>query len=152
MRTFTRMFTGVRRRGLLLLALVLTLAFVGAGLSASTATRYKGKVKGGGALSFRTTTRSVTGWKASTSPLCVALAAGSSMVKVYLIRGLPAAKLKANGAFKINYHGPFSTYITVAGKVKGKKASGRINLHYTLTQGTVVYACQQKATWTAKKS
>ena len=120
-------------------------------MSAAASTSYKGKIKGAGKLSFRTTATSVVGFKASASPLCVSLAAGSSMVKVYLVRLQSPTKLK-NGRFTINFHGPSSTYITVTGKVKGKNASGRINLHYTLTNGTVIYACQQKATWTAKKS
>jgi hypothetical protein len=148
--TFTRAFSVFGRRALLLVALALALALVGTALSASSGAKYRGKVKGGGALSFRTTATKVIGFKASTSPLCISVAAASSMVKVYLIRGLPSAKLK-NGHFKINYHGPFSTYITVTGKIKGKKASGRINFHYTLTNGTVIYACQQKATWKAKR-
>jgi hypothetical protein len=59
-------------------------------------------------------------------------------------------KLK-NGRFTITFKGPSSTYITVTGRVKGKSASGRINIHYTLTNGMVIYACQQKTTWTAKK-
>lgn len=133
----------------LLVALVLTLILVGTALSAAASTSYKGKIKGAGKLSFRTTATSVVRFKASASPLCVSLAAGSSMVKVYLVRLQSPTKLK-NGRFTINFHGPSSTYITVTGKVKGKNASGRINLHYTLTNGTVIYACQQKATWTAK--
>jgi hypothetical protein len=130
-------------------ALVLTLILVGTALSAAASTSYKGKIKGAGKLSFRTTATSVVGFKASASPLCVSVA--GSMVKVYLVRLQSPTKLK-NGRFTINFHGPSSTYITVTGKVKGKTASGRINLHYTLTNGTVIYACQQKATWTAKKS
>jgi hypothetical protein len=59
-------------------------------------------------------------------------------------------KLK-NGRFTITFKGPSSTYITVTGRVEGKSASGRINIHYTLINGMVIYACQQKTTWTAKK-
>ena len=151
MHTFRRTLTGFRHRALLLVALALALAVVGTAISASTSTSYKGKVKGGGALSFRTTATSVVGFKASTSPLCISVAAASSMVKIYFVR-LQTPKPLKNGHFTINYHGPFSTYITVTGTVKGKSASGRINLHYTLTNGTVIYACQQKATWTAKKA
>jgi len=149
--TLRCVFTRFGRRVPLLVALVLTLILVGTALSAAASTSYKGKIKGAGKLSFRTTATSVVGFKASASPLCVSLAAGSSMVKVYLVRLQSPKKLK-NGRFTINFHGPSSTYITVTGKVKGKNASGRINLHYTLTNGTVIYACQQKATWTAKKS
>ena len=151
MYTLRCVFTRFGRRVPLLVALVLTLILVGTALSAAASTSYKGKIKGAGKLSFRTTATSVVGFKASASPLCVSLAAGSSMVKVYLVRLQSPTKLK-NGRFTINFHGPSSTYITVTGKVKGKNASGRINLHYTLTNGTVIYACQQKATWTAKKS
>ena len=150
MHTFTRMLASFRRRALLLVALVLALAVAGSALSASTSTSYKGKVKGGGALSFRTTATSVVGFKASASPLCISVAAASSMVKIYFVR-LQSPKPLKNGHFTINFHGPSSTYITVTGTVKGKSASGRINLHYTLTSGTTIYACQQKATWTAKK-
>lgn len=149
MHTFIRMPTGLRRRVPLLVALVLALILVGVALPASASTSYKGKVKGGGALSFRTTATSVVGFKASTSPVCVSVAAGSSMVKIYFVR-LQSPKPLKNGRFTINYHGPSSTYITVTGTVKGKSASGRINLHYTLTSGMTIYACQQKATWTAK--
>ena len=149
MHTFIRMPTGFKRRTPLLVALVLALILVGVALSASASTSYKGKVKGGGALSFRTTATSVVGFKASTSPVCVSVAAGSSMVKIYFVR-LQSPKPLKNGRFTINYHGPSSTYITVTGTVKGKSASGRINLHYTLTSGMTIYACQQKATWTAK--
>jgi hypothetical protein len=148
--TFKRGFLALKQRALIIVVLVLALALAGGVLAASSATKYKGMVKGGGQLSFQATPTQVTGFKASTSPVCVSVAAASSMVKVYLIRGLPSAKL-TNGHFTINYHGPFSTYITVTGTVKGNSASGRINLHYTLTQGTVIYACQQKAAWTAKK-
>ncbi len=151
MHTFTHALAGLRRHVSLLVALVLTLAVVGTAISASASTSYKGKVKGGGALSFRTTATSVVGFKASTSPVCVSVAAASSMVKIYFVRLQSPTPLK-KGHFTINFHGPSSTYITVTGTVKGKSASGRINLHYTLTNGTVIYACQQKATWTAKAS
>ena len=149
MHTFIRMPKGFRRRATLLVALVLALILVGVALPASASTSYKGKVKGGGALSFRTTATSVVGFKASTSPVCVSVAAGSSMVKIYFVR-LQSPKPLKNGRFTINYHGHSSTYITVTGTVKGKSASGRINLHYTLTSGMTIYACQQKATWTEK--
>ncbi|HEY4975878.1 MAG TPA: hypothetical protein VII05_00825 [Gaiellaceae bacterium] len=151
MHTFRRTLTGFRRRALLLVALALALAVVGTAISASTSTSYKGQVKGGGALSFRTTTTSVVGFKASTSPVCISVAAASSSVKIYFVR-LQSPKPLKNGHFTINYHGPSSTYITVTGTTKGNSASGRINLHYTLTSGTTIYACQQKATWTAKKA
>lgn len=151
MHTFRRVPTNARRRALPLVALVLALAAVGAAVAASASTSYKGTVKGGGALSFRTTPTSVVGFKASTSPVCLSVAAGSSTVKIYFVRLQSPTPLK-NGRFTINYHGPSSTYITVTGTVKGKSASGRINLHYTLTSGTVIYACQQKATWAAKTS
>lgn len=149
MHTFLRMPTGFKRRAPLLVALVLALILVGVALPASASTSYEGKVKGGGALSFRTTATSVVGFKASTSPVCVSVAAGSSMVKIYFVR-LQSPKPLKNGRFTINYHGPSSTYITVTGTVKGKSASGSINLHYTLTSGMTIYACQQKAAWTAK--
>lgn len=151
MHAFTRMLAGFGRHVRVIAVLVLALAVVGTALSASASTSYKGKVKGGGALSFRTTATSVVGFKASTSPVCVSLAAAGSMVKIYFVRLQSPTKLK-NGHFTINFHGPSSTYITVTGTVKGKSASGRINLHYTLTSGAVIYACQQKATWTAKKA
>jgi hypothetical protein len=140
---------GFRRHLRVVTVLVLALVVVGTAVSASTSTSYKGKVKGGGALNFRTTATSVVGFKASTSPVCVSVAAASSMVKIYFVRLQSPTPLK-NGRFTINYHGPSSTYITVTGTVKGKSASGRINLHYTLTSGMTIYACQQKATWTAK--
>jgi hypothetical protein len=149
MRVCTVTLGGFRRYLRVMTVLALALAVVGTAVSASESTSYKGKVKGGGALSFRTTATSVVGFKASTSPLCISVAAASSMVKIYFVRLQSPTPLK-NGHFTINFHGPSSTYITVTGTVKGKSASGRINLHYTLTNGTVIYACQQKATWTAK--
>jgi hypothetical protein len=148
--TFTRMAAGFRRRVPLLVAPVLALILVGAALSAAASTGYKGKIKGGGPLSFRTTATKVVGFKASASAVCTS-ASGGSMLKIYLVRLQSPTKLKKNGRFTINFHGPSSTYITVTGRVKGKKASGRINLHYTLLNGPALYACQQKASWTAKK-
>jgi len=148
---YTHMLVGLRRRVLVISALVLALAVVGTALSASTGAGYRGKVKSGGRLSFRTTATKVVGFKASVSPLCVSLAAGSSMLKVYLVRLQTPKKLK-NGHFKITFHGASSTFITVTGTIKGKSASGRIDVHYTLTSGTVIYACSQKTTWTARKT
>jgi hypothetical protein len=148
---FRRVIKGSSRRALLLVALVLALTLVGAALSAGASTSYKGKFKGGGQLSFRTTATSVVGFKGSASPLCISVAAGSSILKVYPVLLQSPTKLK-NGLFTINFKGPSSTYITVTGKVTGNSASGRINIHYTLTSGTTIYACQQKTTWTAKKA
>jgi hypothetical protein len=132
------------------MALVLALAVVGTAISASTSTSYKGQVKGGGALSFRTTATSVVGFKASTSPLCVSVAAGSSVLKVYPVL-LQAPKKMTNGHFTITFKGSSSTFITVTGTVKAKSAGGKIDVRYTTTIGTNIYACSQKTTWTAKK-
>jgi hypothetical protein len=148
---FRRVIKGSSRRALLLVALVLALTLVGAALSASASTSYKGQFKGGGKLSFRTTATSVVGFKGSASPLCISVATGSSILKVYPVLLQSPTKLKS-GRFTINFKGPSSTYITVTGKVTGSSASGRINIHYTLTSGTTIYACQQKTTWTAKKA
>jgi hypothetical protein len=136
------------RRLSVVIALVLALVLAASALAAGG--RYKGKVKSGGALSFRTTATSVVGFKASVSPVCTSVA--GSMVKIYLIRGLPKGSLK-NGHFTIKYHVPaFSTYVTVTGKVGSSSASGRINVHYTLLNGTVIYACQFKGPWSATKA
>ena len=70
MHTFIRMPKGFRRRAPLLVALVLALILVGVALPASASTSYKGKVKAGGTLSFRTTATSVVSFKAwPTRPL-----------------------------------------------------------------------------------
>ena len=144
----TPLRTVLRPRVFVLVALLLALAVVATASAAGTP--YKGKVKSGGQLSFRTTATSVVGFKASVSPVCISVAAGSSMVKIYFVRLQSPTPLK-NGHFKINYHGQSSTYITVTGAVTGASASGNINVHYTLTNGMVIYACQFKGPWTAKQ-
>jgi hypothetical protein len=148
--TFTRMFADFRRHALLLVALVLALAVVGTAVSASASTSYRGKVKSGGRLSFRTTATKVVGFKASVSPLCISVAAAKSILKVYPVLLQAPTKLK-KGHFKINFKGSGSTFITVTGTVKAKSASGRIHVHYTTTIGMDIYGCQQNTTWTAKK-
>ncbi len=130
---------------------VLALAVAGAAISASMSTSYRGTVKSGGKLSFRTTATSLVGFKASVSPLCVSVASGSSVIKVYPVLLQSPTKL-TKGHFKITFQGSSSTFITVTGSVKAKSASGRINVRYTTTIGTAIYACSSKTTWTAKKA
>lgn len=132
------------------MALALALFVVGTAVAASASTSYRGNVKSGGKLSVRTTATSVVGFKASVSPLCLSVASGGSVLKVYPVLLQSPTKL-ASGHFKINFHGSSSTYITVTGTVKAASASGKINVRYTTTIGMDIYACSSKTTWTAKK-
>ena len=141
---------GLRRHVSLLVALVLALTVIGAAVSASASTSYKGKVKAGGTLSFRTTATSVVGFKASPTVLCISLAPASSFIEVHYLPLQTKTPLKS-GHFKITYKGAFSTYVTVTGTVKGASASGKLDVRYTRTSGTTIYACSCKSTWTAKK-
>jgi hypothetical protein len=139
--------TALGRRICVLLALLLALAIVGAASGAGSL--YKGKVKAGGTLSFRTTATSVIGFKATPTVLCTSVA--GSLIEVHYLP-LQTKKPLKNGHFKITYKGAFSTYVTVTGTVKGATASGRLNLRYTKTSGMTIYACSCKSAWTAKKA
>lgn len=141
---------GLRRHVSLLVALVLALTVIGAAVSASASTSYKGKVKAGGTLSFRTTATSVVGFKAWPTVLCISVAPASSLLEVHYLPLQTKTPLKS-GHFKITYKGAFSTYVTVTGTVKGASASGKLDVRYTRTSGTTIYACSCKSTWTAKK-
>jgi hypothetical protein len=147
--TYTRTLAGFRRHLRVLAVLVLALAVVGTASAAGSL--YKGKVKAGGKLSFRTTATSVVGFKASPTVLCISVATGSSILEVHYLP-LQTKKPLKNGHFKITYKGPFSTYVTVTGTVKGASASGKLDLRYTKTSGTTIYACSCKSTWTARKA
>lgn len=149
MHAYTRIFAGFRRHVRVLAVLVLALAVVGAASAAGSL--YKGKVKAGGTLSFRATATSVVGFKASPTVPCISVATGSSILEVHYLPLQTKTPLK-NGHFTITYKGPSSTHVTVTGTVKGTSASGTLNLGYTKTSGTTIYACQCKTTWTAKKS
>ncbi|MGA9762745.1 MAG: hypothetical protein WBQ14_10000 [Gaiellaceae bacterium] len=151
MHTFTRLVAGSKHHATLLAVLVLALVVAGAAVSASVSTSYRGTVKSGGKLSFRTTATSVVGFKASVSPLCVSVASSSSILKVYPVL-LQSPKKLTKGHFTITFKGSSSTFITVTGTVKPSSASGRINVRYTTTIGTNIYACSSKTTWTAKKA
>jgi len=130
--------------------LVLALVVVGTAVSANASTSYRGNVKSGGKLSFHTTATSVVGFKTSVSALCVSVASGGSVLKVYPVLLQSPTKL-ASGRFKITFKGSSSTFITVTGSVKATSASGNINVRYTTTIGMDIYACSSKTTWTAKK-
>ncbi|MGD0273571.1 MAG: hypothetical protein ABSB96_07575 [Gaiellaceae bacterium] len=149
MHAYTLMLAGFRRHVRVLAALVLALAVVSTASAAGSL--YKGKVKAGGTLSFRTTATSVVGFKASPTVPCNSYATGSSFLEVHYLPLQTKTPLK-NGHFKITYKGPFSTHVTVTGTVKGASASGTLDLGYTKTSGTAIYACQCKSTWTAKKA
>jgi hypothetical protein len=144
------MLAGFRRHVLVIAALVLALALVGAAVSAAAGSSYRGKVKGGGKLTFRTTATSVVGFKTSVTVVCISVAAAKSNQKIYPVLLQSPTKLKS-GHFKINFKGPSSTFINVTGIVKAKSASGRIDVRYTSTIGMDIYACSSKGTWTAKK-
>ena len=148
MHAYTRMPASLRRHVRVLAVLVLALTVISTASAAGSL--YKGKVKAGGTLSFRTTATSVVGFKASPTVLCISVATGGSFIEVHYLP-LQTKKPLKNGHFTITFRGSSSTFITVTGTVKAKSASGKIDVRYTTTIGTNIYACSQKTTWTAKK-
>ena len=149
MKASASMLAVFRCRFRVIAVLVLALAIVGTASAAGSL--YKGKVKAGGTLSFRTTATSVVGFKASPTVLCLSVASGNSFIEVHYLPLQTKTPLK-NGHFKITYKGPSSTHVTVTGTVNGASASGKLDLGYTKTSGITIYACQCKSTWTAKKT
>ena len=149
MHAYVRMLTSFRRHVRVFALLVLALAVIGTASAAGSL--YKGKVKAGGKLSFRTTATSVVGFKAWPTVLCTSAAPPSSFIEVHYLP-LQTKKPLKNGYFKITFKGSFSTHGWVTGTVKRASASGKLNLWYTRTRGTTIYACRCVSTWTAKKT
>lgn len=151
-----RIFAGSRRRVLSFAALVLALVVAGAAVSASAGARYQGKTKQGPKVTFRTTATKVAGFKTSASTLCISAASAKTFSDIRLVN-LPSAPLK-KGHFKITFKIPtISLIITATGTVKGKSASGKLDVIYNKIRGLTpgglqdIYACFTKTTWKAKK-
>jgi hypothetical protein len=152
-----------RTRGravLLTTATALTLAAIG---QAAT-TRYQGKVKGAGPVSFRLTGSTVARFQASLSVACVSSSGGKN--ETYLLTPQRSAKLDKTGRFTLTYKnpklvgGPFPLYkidATVRGKVGKGQASGTLRVSYFKNQVVLgriqLIACNSgTASWTAKRN
>ena len=152
----SRMFAGIGRYVSVLVALVLVLAVVGAAVSATASTLYRGKTKQGPAVSFRTTATSVVGFKTSVSVPCSSVTTGSRVTDVRPV-SMPKSPL-TNGHFKITFKNPSNALvIVVKGTVTGASASGFVDVRYTKIIGTTstglmdIAGCYAKTTWTAKQ-
>lgn len=153
MRTGSRRFA--RYVGLLVL-LVLTLAVVGAAVSAVTSSRYSGKTKQGPKVSFRTTATSVIGFKTSVSVPCSSAVTGNRVTDIRPV-SMPNSPLR-NGHFTSTFKIPtIALVIVVKGTVNGKSASGSVDVRYTKVIGMTstglqdIAGCFAKTTWTAKR-
>jgi hypothetical protein len=136
--------------------LVLALAVVSAA-SASSGSHFSGKTKQHFVVSFRTTSKSVVGFKTSSSVLCRSVVTGASKLVIYPILLQSPYPLK-KASFTITFKGESSTKIVVTGLIKGGSASGKLNVSFSKTIGTTssglldIAACQLKTTWTARQT
>jgi hypothetical protein len=137
-------------------ALALVLAVVGAALSATASTQYRGKTKQGPKVSFHTTATSVVGFKTSVSVPCSSATTGNRLTDIRPV-SLPKSPLK-NGRFKITFKIPTNALVIIAkGTAKGGSASGFVDVRYTKIIGTTstglmdIAGCYAKTTWTAKQ-
>lgn len=129
--------------------------------SAATTSRYEGKVKGAGPVSFRLNGTSVARFRASVSVTCVSSSGGRS--EAYLLAVDKSAKLDRHGAFTLTYKqdkrpgGPFPLYkinATVKGKVGNKAASGTVTVTYYKQAGLglALMGCSTgNAKWSANR-
>ena len=119
---------------------------------------FKGKTNNGLPVTFKITSGKVHNFSATVHALCVSvLSPGTSHLDpvLHLITP-PPIKLASGGKFSADYKiKTNSTHAKVDGKVSGKKASGHYTLAYNKTDGAtsfgvlIIYACQEKGTWTA---
>jgi len=147
------------------LLVVVTAALLAVALAhAATTSRYVGKVKRAGPVSFRLAGKSVTQFRASVSVSCVSSSGGTS--ESYLLAPGKSAKLDKHGQFNLAFKqakrvgGPFPLYkinACVRGKVVGRSSSGTITVSYyknqLVTGRLTLVACNSgKAKWTAQRT
>jgi hypothetical protein len=126
-----------------------------AGPAAAGGTHYKGRTEQGPKVSFTAKPKSVSGFKTSSSALCVSVVTGRSVMDIYPVLLQSPVKLK-KGKFTIVYTGDDGLNITVTGKVTGSKAKGSLKIGYNKIIGSTstglldIAACLADTTWTAK--
>jgi hypothetical protein len=155
---------GRTHKRVIALLVVATAALLAVALAnAATTSRYDGKVKGAGSVSFRLTGKSVTQFRASVSVSCVSSSGGRS--ESYLLAPGKSAKLDKQGQFNLAFKqakrigGPFPLYkinARVRGKVVGRSSSGTVTVSYyknqLVTGRLTLVACNSgNAKWTAKR-
>ena len=147
--------------------------------TASATTRYEGKVRNAGPVSFRVSSGSVKRFQASMTVSCVSVAPARSAIEIYVIAPDASAKLGRNSQFTFKLNKPkqqfrdksgkvlqtlYSVKATVEGKVPGRSASGTAKVSYNkfwaaYNPGTGYYvftsaSCfsgKAKTPWTARR-
>ena len=130
--------------------------------AASSSSRYEGKVKGAGPVSFRLSGDSVQRFRASVSVTCASSSGGTH--ESYLVAPDRSARRDEHGRFTLEFKkakqvgGPFPLYkidASVHGNVNARSSSGTVRVTYyknQLVSGRLILtACGSgKANWTAK--
>lgn len=115
---------------------------------------YKGKTAQGPKVTFTATSSKVRDFRTSATVVCVSVATGRSVQEIYQVVLSGPATVKKH-RFQFVFDGPSSTLITVAGKVKGSRASGTLKVRYNKIigrspTGLDIAACVADADWAAK--
>ncbi|MGD0166764.1 MAG: hypothetical protein ABSC51_05665 [Gaiellaceae bacterium] len=131
----------------LIAALVLASA-----VAASGGGLYKGKSKQGLPVSFRVSGTAVKSFSLTGNAICIS--ASKSANESYVLRSAKTGKLSGRGAFTISYV-KNTTHVKITGKVSGKSASGRVELHYTklwqVSGQLQPVTCWINTNWTVKR-
>jgi hypothetical protein len=141
----------------------------------AAAPSYKGKVKGGGAITFQVSGGAVRHLTASVDVLCTSAVGARSHIDIYHVTPAKAARVKRDGAFtstvKLKKQPLFAngkrvdTLYTVTasitGRIHGGNASGSAHVTYNKnwfvpdpTTGYLqltIAACRATTTWSAKR-
>ena len=112
---------------------------------AATTTRYEGKVRNAGPVSFRVSNGSVKRFQASMTVSCISSAPARSATEIYVIAPDASAKLGRNNQFTLKLDKPkqqfrdksgkiiqtlYAVKATVEGKVPGRSAAGTAKVSY----------------------
>jgi hypothetical protein len=131
------------------LCLILALALVLAGSAVAAAAKYKGKTEQNRPVTFKKGGGKVKGFEAGINVYCV-------QSGTYFDAVIPPKAMKIGKDGRFHYKGrdkADGSNIEIDGKIKGKKASGKVNLSspkYNSSSGTFD-SCIGQAKWTAKK-
>ena len=101
--------------------------------SASGTQRFKGKVHGGGPVTFQLSSGKVKRFQASMTVSCVSLASASGGLEDYVIAPAAPAKVDRHGRFKFKLYLPKQQFADDSGKILATLYSVRAEVKGTVT-------------------
>ena len=141
----------------------------------AAAPSYKGKVRNGGAITFRVSGGAVRHLSANVSVLCTSAVGPRSHIDIYYVTPAKAARVKRDGTFTstVNLKKQplfangkrvdtlYTVKASIRGRIRGGAASGSAHVTYnknwfvlnpiTGSLQLTIAACHAKTTWSAKR-